>query len=117
MGRLEAICEEKAAHLSRYHQSMVQLHKIVWGWSQSFRHTTAKQIFERLDKDIDKRIVALNAEANRLIPAGDAATGRRVMGLHLLADAAGIGIVLTERLFTAHHEAPAREVGARFVRT
>ena len=75
-----------SSHNSRCHQSMVQLHKIIWGWSQSFRHTTAKQIFETLDKDIDKRIAALNTEANSLMPTGDAAARRRVMGLHLLAD-------------------------------
>lgn len=75
-----------ASHLRRYHQSMVQLHSIVWGWSQAFRHTTAKHVFQELDKHIDKRINVLQAEARRLIPRGDARTRRRVMGVHLLAD-------------------------------
>jgi RNA-directed DNA polymerase len=82
-----AICKS-SSHLSRYHQSMVLLHKIIWGWSQSFRHTTTKHVFERLDKDIDKRIKVLQMEANRLIPNGDNAARRRVMGVHLLADTA-----------------------------
>jgi RNA-directed DNA polymerase len=75
-----------SSHVARYYQSMVQLHKIIWGWSQSFRHTTATQVFARLDRDIDKRIDALNAEAQHLIPINDTAVRRRVMGLHLLAD-------------------------------
>ena len=75
-----------SSHLSRYHQSLVHLHDIVWGWSQSFRHTTAKHVFEQLDKEIDKRIEDLEKEARRLIPTGDTATCRRVMGVHLLAD-------------------------------
>lgn len=84
---MKAAADESASsHLGRYHQSMVILHKIVWGWSQSFRHTTARQVFEQLDKEIDKRINTLGTEAARLIPSGDAATHRRVMGVHLLAD-------------------------------
>ncbi len=98
LGKLDKVVKEakqemKAAadgapvsHLYRYHQSMVQLHKIVWGWSQSFRHTTATHVFEQLDREIDKRINALQTQARRLILPGDARTRRRVMGVHLLAD-------------------------------
>ncbi|WP_162913089.1 reverse transcriptase domain-containing protein [Rhodospirillaceae bacterium SYSU D60014] len=75
-----------SSHLRRYHQSMVLLHKTVWGWSQSFKYTTAKHVFEHLDAEVDKRILCLRKEAEKLIPAGDAITHRRVMGIHLLAD-------------------------------
>ena len=37
-------------------------------------------------KEIDKRIVAIEKEARRLIPTSDTATCRRVMGIHLLGD-------------------------------
>jgi hypothetical protein len=77
------------SHISRYYQSMVQLHKITWGWSQSFRHTTARHVFEQLDREIDKRIWALRGDAYGLVRAGDARTRRRVMGLHLLSDTLG----------------------------
>ena len=33
------------SHRYRYHQSMVELHHVIWGWSQAFRHTTAKHVF------------------------------------------------------------------------
>ena len=76
------------SHNARYHQSMVLLHKIVWGWSQSFRHTTAKHVLEQIDKEIDKRIETLHEIARCLIPNGDIKTRRRVSGVHLLADTA-----------------------------
>jgi hypothetical protein len=76
------------SHNARYCQSMLKLHEIVWGWSQSFRHTTAKHVFEEIDKDIDRRIKSIQKEARRLIPIGDMMTRRRVSGVHLLADTA-----------------------------
>lgn len=76
------------SHNARYHQSMVQLHKIVWGWSQSFRHTTAKHVFNQIDKEIDKRISALQEEVGWLNPSNDAKTRRRISGIHLLEDTA-----------------------------
>jgi retron-type reverse transcriptase len=75
-----------SSHNACYHQSMVLLHKTVWGWSQSFRHTTAKHVFEQIDNKIDKRIEALQEEARRLIPIGDTVKRRRVLGVHLLTD-------------------------------
>ena len=74
------------SHRRCYHQSMVELHKIVWGWSQSFRHTTAKHVFAQLDEQVDVRINALQSEARGLFETGDSRTRRRVMGLHLLAE-------------------------------
>jgi len=65
---------------------MVKLHKIIWGWSQSFRHTTAKHVFEQLDKEIDKRIETLEKNMLRKVPTGDPVTRRRVTGVHVLAD-------------------------------
>ena len=75
-----------SSHRRRYHQSMVEIHKIVWGWSQSFRHTTANHVFAQLDDKIDRRISELESEACRLAATGDARTRRRVMGLHLLQE-------------------------------
>ncbi len=75
-----------SSHVRRYHQSMDMLHKIAWGWSQSFCHTTAKQFFESLDREIDVRIEALRREAHRLTKSGSADLRRRVMGVHLLTD-------------------------------
>jgi RNA-directed DNA polymerase len=81
-----AVCGTSSSHHSRFHHSMVQFHDIVWGWSQAFRHTTAKHVFEQLDKKIDKRIAILQAEARRLAPPGNICAWRRVSGVHLLAD-------------------------------
>jgi retron-type reverse transcriptase len=88
-----AKCEMKAAaagtsssHKLRYHQSMVQIHKVVWGWSQSFRHTTTRHVFAQLDKEIDKRIATLDREVLRYNPTSDPVARRRVFGVHLLAD-------------------------------
>jgi hypothetical protein len=67
-----------------YYQAMVLLNKTVWGWSQAFRHTTARHIFGQLDREIDKRIRILQSEARQLIGAGDEVTSRLVMGIHLL---------------------------------
>ncbi len=75
-----------SSHRRRYHQSMVELHSIVWSWSQSFRHTTAMHVFEQLDVEIDRRINALQTEARKLSSAGNEQTKRRVIGLHLLSE-------------------------------
>jgi RNA-directed DNA polymerase len=75
-----------SSHLHRYHQSMVMVHKITWGWSQSFCHTTAGHVFESLDRQIDIRIEALQREARNLAKSGSADVRRRVMGVHLLKD-------------------------------
>jgi RNA-directed DNA polymerase len=75
-----------SSHQSRYHQTMVELHKVAWGWSQSFRHTTAKHVFASLDREIDQRISMLQREARGLISAGDVAMKRRILGVHLLSD-------------------------------
>lgn len=74
------------SHKCRYHQSMVQLHEIIWGWSQSFRHTTAKHVFAQLDDEIDKRIKLLTMKANEVTRGSDTSNYRRIMGIHLLAD-------------------------------
>ena len=74
------------SHRLRFHQSMVEIHKIVWGWSQSFRHTTNTQVFEQLDTEINRRIHKLQSEARRLIPMDDPVIRRRVMGVHLLGE-------------------------------
>ena len=74
------------SHRRRFYQSMVEIHKIVWGWSQSFRHTTANHVFEQLDSEIDRRVRLLQEEARRLIPKGDVDIRRRVMGIHLLGE-------------------------------
>jgi hypothetical protein len=88
-----------SSHQSRYHQSMVQLHKIIWGWSQSFRHSTTTHVFEQLDRDVDKRIAALWDQANRLIPEDDFRTHRRVMGIHLLGDTKATDLPSVDMVF------------------
>ena len=83
--KLAAECSSES-HRRRYHQSMVEIHKIVWGWSQSFKHTTANHVFVQLDDKIKHRISNLESEAYRLASTGDERTRRRVMGLHLLQE-------------------------------
>lgn len=75
-----------APHALRYHQAAGMLHEIIWGWSQSFKYTTARQALVSLDTEIDKRIVALSRAAHQLIGENGRKTNRRVIGIHLLAD-------------------------------
>ena len=77
---------QPASHLHRYHQSMVMLHKITWGWSQSFRHTTAQHVFAKLDVDVTRRIKDLQATAQALTQGTMPDVERRVMGVHVLSD-------------------------------
>ncbi|WP_315701749.1 MULTISPECIES: reverse transcriptase domain-containing protein [unclassified Bradyrhizobium] len=71
-----------------YHQAMVLLHKTVRGWSQAFRHTTATQVFQSLDKEIDRRIEDLRAFAIKLTQGTTEQGRRRIMGIQLLSDTA-----------------------------
>jgi retron-type reverse transcriptase len=84
--KLAADGKASPSHLHRYHQSMVMLHKIAWGWSQSFRHTTARHVFEALDDQIDRRIVELRTYAFAVTKGAASNVRRRVAGTHLLAD-------------------------------
>jgi RNA-directed DNA polymerase len=70
----------------RYHQSMVKLHNLIWGWSQAFRHSTAMHVFVQLDKEIDKRIEEIDSQVRRLVSVGKSVIRRRIMGIHVLAD-------------------------------
>jgi hypothetical protein len=81
-----AVAGTAASHTMRYHPAMVALHEIIWGWSQSFKYTTAKQVFEKLDVEIEKRTATLHQAALKLSSNGDYKLTRRVMGPHLLAD-------------------------------
>jgi hypothetical protein len=83
---LAASEKSSSSHLRRYHQSMVMLHKIAWGWSQSFRHTTARHVFEALDQKIDQRIAELRSYAFALTQGASSNVRRRVAGTHLLTD-------------------------------
>jgi RNA-directed DNA polymerase len=83
---LAADGKSSSSHLHRYHQSMVMLHKIAWGWSQSFRHTTARHVFEALDDQIDRRIAELRTHAFAVTRGATSNVRRRVAGTHLLAD-------------------------------
>jgi hypothetical protein len=82
-----AACGTSTSHMKRYHQSLVLMHQIIWGWSQSFKHTTARQVFQRLDRLIDQRILGLARTARELTSA-TSEVRRRVMGVHLLGDTA-----------------------------
>jgi hypothetical protein len=84
--KLAADGKYSSSHLHRYHQSMVMLHKIAWGWSQSFRHTTARHVFETLDDQIDRRIAELRTYAFAVTKGKASNVRRRVAGTHLLAD-------------------------------
>jgi RNA-directed DNA polymerase len=84
--RVAADGKASPSHLQRYHQSMVMLHKIAWGWSQSFRHATARHVFEALDDQIGRRIAELRTHAFALTKGTAPTVRRRVAGTHLLAD-------------------------------
>jgi RNA-directed DNA polymerase len=84
--KLAADGKPSSSHLHCYHQSMVMLHKIAWGWSQSFRHTTARHVFEALDDQIDRRIAELRTYAFAVTKGATSNVRRRVAGTHLLVD-------------------------------
>ena len=69
-----------------YHQSMVMMHKITWGWSQSFKYTTAQHVLQNLDRKIDERIAELQRAAHHYTNGATALMQRRVRGIHLLQD-------------------------------
>lgn len=70
----------------RYHQAGVALNRITWGWSQSFKYSTARDVFKSLDVEIDKRLLALSDAARHIAGNCDPTIRRRVSGVHLLAD-------------------------------
>lgn len=74
------------AQTLRYHQAAVSVHETVWGWSQSFKYTTAKHVFESLDTDIEMRIGALRQAAQEIGAGQNYQTRRRISGIHLLID-------------------------------
>ena len=82
----EAAAGAPISRTMRYHPAMGALHEIIWGWSQAFKYTTTKQVFEKLDVDIERRVADIHQATLNLIPAGDYRMSRRVMGVHLLAD-------------------------------
>ena len=69
-----------------HYQSPVKLRGLVWGWSQSFRHTTARHVFVQLDKEVDRAMAEITTEATRLARSGPPEMRRRLSGIHLLAD-------------------------------
>ncbi len=73
-------------HNLLYHQSMVKLHRIIWGWSQTFRYSTVPHVFGALDKKIDRKINRLKKHALKLVKADDPQITRRISGVHLLVD-------------------------------
>jgi RNA-directed DNA polymerase len=73
------------SHTDLYCHSLSRLHKITWGWSQSFRYSTARHVFSALDRQLDRRIANLEKQMVRLGASG-ADVRRRVMGIHLLID-------------------------------
>lgn len=81
-----AVNGDTSTRAMTYHAAMVDMHKTIRGWSQSFKHTTARHVFRQLDIDVDHRIQATESEALKLGLRGDRTAARRVMGIHLLAD-------------------------------
>ncbi|WP_431202980.1 reverse transcriptase domain-containing protein [Bradyrhizobium betae] len=69
-----------------YHQAMVMMNRVTWGWSQSFKHTNAQHVLQSLDKKIDAKIAELHQVAHRYTRNGSPLTRRRVTGIHLLQD-------------------------------
>jgi hypothetical protein len=69
-----------------YHQAMVMMSKITWGWSQSFKYANARHVLESLDSQIDVRIAELQRAARHCTNDAPPTTRRRVTGIHLLQD-------------------------------
>jgi hypothetical protein len=69
-----------------YHHAMVMMHKVTWGWSQSFKYTNVPHVLRSLDRQIDARISELQNIARRYTADASPLTRRRVTGVHLLQD-------------------------------
>ncbi|SFO81492.1 Reverse transcriptase (RNA-dependent DNA polymerase) [Bradyrhizobium sp. Ghvi] len=69
-----------------YHQAMVMMNRVTWGWSQSFKYTNAQHVLQNLDDRIDAKIAELRRIANSWTNGGSPLTRRRVAGFHLLQD-------------------------------
>lgn len=82
----DAAAGKTASRLHLYHQSVAMIHKITWGWSQSFKYCNARHVLENLDKQIDTRLSALQRAAQNLTRDGSPITRRRVAGVHLLQE-------------------------------
>jgi hypothetical protein len=85
---IEVRAKGEVTNEATYHSAMVELDKIVWGWSQAFRHTNVPHVWFSIDREVDKRIQRLNQIANRIIANGDRCLTRRVLGVRLLSDLA-----------------------------
>ena len=81
-----------------YHQAMVMMNRVIWGWSQSFKYTNAQHALESLDKQIDAKIAELQRIAHSCASGGSPLTRRRVAGLHLLQDVYGFPLPEFPRL-------------------
>ena len=84
-----AAARQTTSQLYLYHQAATMIHKITWGWSQSFKHTNARHVLQNLDKQVDARLIELQRIAQHFTRDGSPLTRRRVTGIHLLQDTHG----------------------------
>lgn len=85
----KAASGDVSAHSYLYHHAMVMMHRVTWGWSQSFKYTNVPHVLQNLDKQVDARVGELNAVARRHTIDASPLTRRRVSGIHLLQDCYG----------------------------
>lgn len=75
-----------ASNAMLYHQTIVQVNRVTWSWSQAFAHTTARHVFVDLDREIDKRLRAFDRTFEKLTGSAPELVRRKVRGVHLLED-------------------------------
>jgi hypothetical protein len=81
-----AAAGKPSSHSYLYHQAMVTMGRIIWGWSQSFKYANAQHVLQNLDKQIDVRIAELQRAARDCTNDASPTSRRRVAGIHLLQD-------------------------------
>jgi hypothetical protein len=86
MAMQKAASRDISSHSYLYHHAMVMMHRVTWGWSQSFKYTNVPHVLQSLDQQIDARIVELTAIIRSHTADASPQMRRRVSGIHLLQD-------------------------------
>ncbi|MGQ7793816.1 reverse transcriptase domain-containing protein [Faunimonas sp. B44] len=69
-----------------YAQTLVAIDHVVRGWRRSFRISKCPDVFERLDREIDRRLADFRDFYSQTTAKCSAPQKRRALGVHLLSD-------------------------------
>ena len=75
-----------AAHERCYAQTLVAIDHTVRGWRGSFRSSMCVSTFNRIDREIERKLADFDAFFRSHTKSADPGRRRRAMGINLLAD-------------------------------